>query len=239
MSGCRTPPFLSRVNPLILIADDEADVLKLVGSHLAAAGLRAIEADDGPSALAIIRERLPAVAVLDLMMPGMGGLDVLRAMKSEVETADIPVVILTGRASQTDRIVAFELGADDYVTKPFSPRELVLRVRGILKRTSAPTSNSGVMAAGDIRLDADRHEVTVSGRRVDVTAVEFRLLSALIERRGRVQSRDALINAVWGDDHLIETRTVDTHLRRLREKLGRASEQIRTVRGFGYRLDEA
>jgi two-component system phosphate regulon response regulator PhoB len=228
-----------RVNSLVLIADDEVDVLNLVCTHLAAAGFQPLQADDGPSALALIRQRQPALAVLDLMMPGMSGLEVLRTMRNSADTAGIPVVLLTARASQTDRIVAFELGADDYVTKPFSPRELVLRVRGILRRAGASPADSGVMTAGSIRLDVHRHEVTVENQAVDVTAVEFKLLSALMERPGRVQTRDALLNAVWGVEHEIESRTVDTHLRRLRDKLGRAGEQIRTVRGFGYRMDEA
>jgi two-component system, OmpR family, phosphate regulon response regulator PhoB len=227
------------MNSLVLIADDEADVLKLVSSHLTTAGFQALQAGDGTSALALIRERLPALAVLDVMMPGLSGLDVLRAMKNSAELASIPVVLLTARVSPTDRIVAFELGADDYVTKPFSPRELVLRVHGILRRSKGAAADTGRLVVGSLRLDADRHEVTAGGQRVDVTAVEFKLLSALMERSGRVQSRDALISTVWGDDQMIESRTVDTHLRRLREKLGPAGNQIRTVRGFGYRMDES
>ena len=222
---------------VVLIADDETDVVDLVCSNLLAAGFQTLEAGDGPSALAMIRERRPSIAVLDVMMPGMTGLEILRTVKNSVDTARIPVVLLTARVSHTDRIVAFELGADDYVTKPFSPRELVLRIRGILRRIAGTAEETWLLETGGIRLDIARHEATARGRSVELTAIEFKLLAALMERPGRVQSRTALANAVWGIDHPIENRTVDTHVRRLREKLGSAADQIQTVRGFGYRID--
>jgi two-component system, OmpR family, phosphate regulon response regulator PhoB len=226
------------VKPVVLIADDEADVVSLVTTHLSSAGFQVIPAEDGNTALSVIRECHPALALLDLAMPGMSGLDVLRAVRNNAATAEMPVVFLTARGSPTDRIVAFELGADDYVTKPFSPRELVLRVRGILRRAPAPAVGGRILRVGSIRVDTERHELSVSGKPLDVTAVEFRMLLALMERPGRLQSRDALLDAVWGEDHEVECRTVDTHLRRLRDKLGAAGEQIKTVRGFGYRMDE-
>lgn len=226
------------MNQQILIADDEVDMLNLVGTNLSGAGFIVHKAEDGPAAVAAARQRLPHLIVLDLMMPGMTGLEVCRVLKNDATTESIPIVLLTARGGEADRILAFELGADDYVTKPFSPRELVLRIRGILKRSTGMDPERAMLQAGDIRLDADRHEIYVRGRPVELTAIEFRLLATLMERRGRVQSRDSLLSAVWGVDRDIESRTVDTHLRRLREKLGSAGDQIRTVRGFGYRLDE-
>lgn len=223
----------------ILIADDEEDVLNLVAMSLGGAGFNVSKTEDGPSAIAAARAESPALIVLDLMMPGMTGLEVCKTLKNDSRTTEIPIILLTAKNSEVDRILAFELGADDYVTKPFSPRELVLRVQAILRRRIKPGSDETLLRAGDIRIDLDRHQVYVGSGEVELTAMEFKLLAALMERRGRVQSRDALLGSVWGIDREIEPRTVDTHLRRLREKLGRAGEQIHTVRGFGYRLDDA
>ena len=223
----------------ILIADDEEDVLNLVALSLGGAGFSVSKTEDGTSAVAAARAELPALIVLDLMMPGMTGLEACRTLKNDSKTAEIPIILLTAKNSEVDRILAFELGADDYVTKPFSPRELVLRIQAILRRRTQVGSGDSYLQAGEIRLDMERHQVFVGSRLVELTAIEFKLLAALMERRGRVQSRDALLGTVWGIEHEIEPRTVDTHLRRLREKLGRAGEQIHTVRGFGYRLDEA
>ncbi len=222
---------------IILLADDEPDVLKLAGTPLSQAGFGVLTASDGDTALSLIRERSPALAILDLMMPGMSGLEVCRALKNDPATAALPLVILTAKASAIDRIVAFEIGVDDYITKPFSPRELVLRVKAILRALASAQVSSGPLRAGDICLDRDRHSVTVKGREVDLTMVEFKLLAAMLEARGRLQTRDALLSRVWGVECDIELRTVDTHLRRLREKLGASGDQIQTVRGFGYRLD--
>ncbi len=222
----------------ILIADDEEDVLALVSASLKAAGFTPLNADDGISALASAREHLPALIVLDLMLPGMSGLEVCKTLKSDSSTKQIPIVMLTAKSDEVDRILGFELGADDYMTKPFSPRELVLRVQSVLRRNNAPVEPADILKLGDITVDRIRHQVTIRGKELDLTATEFKLLTTLIERRGRVQSRDVLLNDVWGYESSIDTRTVDTHVRRLREKLGKAADCIETIRGFGYRMHD-
>jgi two-component system phosphate regulon response regulator PhoB len=170
------------------------------------------------------------------MLPGMSGLEVCKALKAEPTTKNIPILMLTAKAEEVDRILGFELGADDYMTKPFSPRELVLRVQSVLRRATSQPEKAEVLKLGDILVDRTRHAVSVRGKELDLTATEFKLLSTLIERRGRVQSRDELLNDVWGYESVIDTRTVDTHVRRLREKLGKAADCIETIRGFGYRM---
>ncbi|MEI6561133.1 MAG: response regulator [Verrucomicrobiota bacterium] len=225
------------MNPKILIADDEPDVVDLVAANLRVAGYEVITAPDGPSALTAMREELPSLLVLDLMLPGMSGLEVCRALKADAKTAPIPIVMLTAKAEEVDRIVGLELGADDYVTKPFSPRELVLRVKSVLRRSDkSESAPDGLLSLGNIVLDRSRLQVLIEGKPVDFTATELKLLTLLMERRGRVQSREVLLNEVWGYESVIDTRTVDTHVRRLREKLGTAAEYIETVRGFGYRI---
>jgi phosphate regulon transcriptional regulator PhoB len=222
----------------ILIVDDEPDVVDLVAYNLKKAGFRTATAGDGTVALQKARDESPSLVVLDLMLPGTEGTSVCQQLKANPKTAHIPVIMLTAKAEEVDRIVGLELGADDYVTKPFSPRELVLRVKRILERTSGKTTPAEVLKAGDITLDTAKHSVAVRGKPVDLTATEFKLLATLMERRGRVQTRDALLTDVWGYEGDVETRTVDTHMRRLREKLGRAAEVIETVRGVGYRMAE-
>lgn len=231
------------MNSKVLVADDEEDVLNLVGANLRNAGFSVLKAMDGAEALAKTRAEKPALLVLDLMLPGLSGLEVCKALKGDPATARIPIVMLTAKTEEIDRIVGFELGADDYITKPFSPRELVLRVKSVLRRQSGEPAASAVdkcgpLTAGAITVDRERHTVRVKTKAVELTATEFKLLSLLIERRGRVQSRDALLNDVWGYESLIDTRTVDTHVRRLREKLGPSADCIETVRGFGYRIAE-
>jgi two-component system phosphate regulon response regulator PhoB len=226
-------------NQKVLIAEDEPDVLNLVAASLKTAGYQAIKAEDGESALEQVRSALPSLVVLDLMLPGMSGLEVCKVLKGDPATKTIPIIMLTAKAEEVDRIVGLELGADDYVTKPFSPRELVLRVRSILRRANAPQESADVLRLGDIQVDRSRYEVLVKGKSIEFTATEFKLLTVLMERRGRVQSRDALLNDVWGYESVIDTRTVDTHIRRLREKLGKSADCIETIRGFGYRMIES
>lgn len=223
----------------VLVIEDEHDVVDLLVRQLRkAGGFSAITAADGESGLARARDEAPALIVLDLMLPKMSGLEVCRVLKSEPATRHIPIVMLTAKAEEVDRIVGLEFGADDYVTKPFSPRELVLRIRAILRRSvAAPTEKK--LTAKDIVIDAERHEVRIGGKAIDLTAIEFKLLLTLMQRRGRVQARDRLLNDVWGYESLIDTRTVDTHVRRLREKMGKRGDLIETVRGFGYRFQEA
>jgi two-component system phosphate regulon response regulator PhoB len=232
------PPTSTVLNNRILVADDEADVANLVGMNLTNAGFQVLKAVDGPSALALARREAPALIVLDIMMPGMSGLDVCRTLKREVATASIGIVLLSARAEEVDRVLGFELGVDDYVTKPFSPRELVLRVKSILRRRMEVAVEGGApISVGAITVDAEQHVVLVEGKPVEPTSVEYKLLLALMSRAGRVFGREELLARVWGLGAAIEVRTVDTHMRRLREKLGAAAAQIQTVRGFGYRIE--
>jgi len=222
----------------ILIIEDEQDVIDLLTLNLRKApGFAVTTAADGNSGLRQAREELPALIVLDLMLPKMPGLEVCRALKTDSATSHIPIIMLTAKAEEIDRIVGLEFGADDYVTKPFSPRELILRINAILRRGKGGEVND-LMSIGQIMLDPSRHHVAVAGKPVRLTSVEFKLLSMLMRRQGRVQARDRLLNEVWGYESIIDTRTVDTHVRRLRKKLGHAAKAIETVRGFGYRIRE-
>jgi len=223
----------------ILVAEDESDMLNLIGQSLQQAGYGVLRASDGASALSQARQAGPALVVLDLMIPEVSGLDVCKRLKSDPATAHIPIIVLTAKAEEVDRILGLELGADDYVTKPFSPRELVLRIQSVLRRSSVAPEPQQVLRAGVVEVDRGRHEVRVESVAVEFTATEFNLLVLLMERRGRVQSRDALLNDVWGYESAIDTRTVDTHIRRVREKLGPAADYVETVRGFGYRFSDS
>jgi DNA-binding response OmpR family regulator len=225
-------------NTKILIIDDEQDVIDLLSLHLRKAGFSLITATDGANGIRLAREETPALIILDLMLPKMPGLEVCKVLKTDAAMRGIPVLMLTAKAEEIDRIVGLEFGADDYVTKPFSPRELVLRVNAILRRGKADAAEEKKLAIGQITLDVARHRVEVAGRPVRLTSVEFKLLSMLMRRHGRVQERDRLLNEVWGYESVIDTRTVDTHVRRLRKKLGKAAGAIETVRGFGYRIRE-
>ena len=223
----------------ILIVDDEPDVLDLLVYNLQKAGYKTITARDGASALQKARDEVPSLIVLDLMLPQMDGTEVCRHLKAEPKTAHIPIIMLTAKAEEVDRVVGLELGADDYVTKPFSPREMALRVKGVLRRANGKAAPAEILKFADITMDIAKHEVTLKGKVVDLTATEFKLLTTLLERRGRVQSRDRLLTDVWGYEGDVDTRTVDTHMRRLREKLGKAADYIETVRGVGYRFADA
>ena len=228
-----TPP-----GKTILIVEDERDVIDLLTLNLRKAGGFVIStAADGAAGLNKARAEKPAFIILDLMLPKMSGLEVCKILKSDPATGHIPILMLTAKAEEIDRIVGLEFGADDYVTKPFSPREVVLRIKAILRRGDAPPDEAR-LTAGAITIDPARHQVSVGGKPVHLTSIEFKLLRTLLQRRGRVQARDRLLNEVWGYESMIDTRTVDTHVRRLREKLGKAGDTIETVRGFGYRLRE-
>ena len=219
----------------ILIVEDETDVADLLTLNLRKAGYKVSTAADGVTGLQKARDDKPDFIILDLMLPKMSGLEVCRILKSDAATAQMPILMLTAKAEEIDRIVGLEFGADDYVTKPFSPREIVLRIRAIFRRGEKPEER---FHAGPISIDPARHEVRVNGKQVHLTSIEFKLLQRLMQRRGRVQDRDRLLNEVWGYETVIDTRTVDTHVRRLREKLGKAGDAVETVRGFGYRLRE-
>jgi two-component system phosphate regulon response regulator PhoB len=221
----------------ILVVDDEPDIVALCAFHLRKAGYAVSTAASGAGALEHARADRPSLIVLDLMLPDIGGFDVLRILRADEATRDTAVLLLTARKEEGDRIRGLTLGADDYLTKPFSPEELVLRVGAILRRSSrADTAVSGVLSIGPIRMDRASHIVTVDGAEIDLTATEFRLLLTLADRRGRVQSRAVLLDAVWEAASDIQTRTVDMHVQRLRAKLGAAGAMIETVRAIGYRL---
>ena len=220
----------------ILVVDDEPDIVALVVYHLARAGYRVSSASTGPDAVALAKRERPALVVLDLMLPGMSGFDVIREIRSDANTKDIAVIMLTARKDEPDRIKGLSLGADDYLTKPFSPQEMVLRVQAILRRTASTGPASDLLQVGPITIDRAAHTVTVEGQVLDLTATEYKLLNLLAERRGRVQARTHLLESVWESAPDIQTRTVDMHVQRLRTKLGPAGELIETVRGFGYRI---
>lgn len=228
--------------PRVLVVEDESDIAALIAYQLTREGFRVETARTGTEALDAVGREIPDLVVLDRMLPGLSGDEVLARLKREPATASVPVLVLTAKREQEDRIEGFELGADDYLTKPFSPRELVLRARAILRRVSegAPTSGGRVLRAGPIKLDVDSHRSSIDDQELNLTPTEFRLLQALMERRGRTQSRKQLLEKAWsveaGVSDRIQTRTVDMHVRRLRAKLGDIGEWIQTVRGFGYRL---
>jgi len=222
----------------ILIIEDEQDVIDLLTLHLRKAGFTLSTATDGAAGLRQAREESPVLIILDLMLPKMPGLEICKVLKMDAATRQIPIIMLTAKAEEIDRIVGLEFGADDYVTKPFSPRELILRVNAILRRGKGEVEEAK-LSIGAITLDPARHHVAVGGKPVRLTSVEFKLLSMLMRRKGRVQARDRLLNEVWGYESVIDTRTVDTHVRRLRKKLGKAAVAIETVRGFGYRIRES
>jgi two-component system phosphate regulon response regulator PhoB len=224
----------------ILVVDDEPDIVALVVYHLAKAGFRISTASNGADALRLAQQDRPALIVLDLMLPGMSGLEVLEQLRADESGQDIAVLLLTARREEPDRIKGLSSGADDYLTKPFSPQELVLRVRNILRRMAqTQTGLPDVVRIGPILIDRSAHRVTVENAELDLTPTEFKLLITLAERRGRVQSRALLLEIVWDAAPDIQTRTVDMHVQRLRTKLGAAGELIETVRGFGYRLKAA
>jgi two-component system phosphate regulon response regulator PhoB len=220
----------------VLIVDDEQDVLDLLVYNLQKAGYRTVNARDGALALQKARDEVPSLIILDLMLPQLDGTEVCRQLKADSKTAQIPIIMLTAKAEEVDRVVGLELGADDYVTKPFSPREIVLRVKTVLRRASGKPAPAEVLKFDDLTVDIGKHEVSHKGKVVELTVTEFKLLATLMERRGRVQSRDRLLTDVWGYEGDVDTRTVDTHMRRLREKLGKAGDYVETVRGVGYRF---
>lgn len=220
----------------ILIVDDEPDVADLLKYHLQKAGYQTLTAGNGSKALEIARRSRPEAIVLDLMLPGMSGLEVCRELRKHPDTAALGVLMLTAKGQPSERINGLEIGADDYVTKPFSPKEVVLRVQALVRRSQAAREGGGVVESGDIRIEKGSFEITLAGTRLELTTTEFKLLCLLVERRGRVQSRDVLLKEVWGYENSIDTRTVDTHIRRLREKLGGSADRIETLRGEGYRF---
>jgi len=219
----------------ILIIEDEPDLRELVSRQIEGAGMIALGAGTGLEGLALARTRKPDLVLLDMMLPDIQGVEVCRRLRADAATASLPVIMLTARTSEFDRVLGFETGADDYVQKPFSNRELVLRVQAMLRRRGPQVTQDGsVLTAPGLQVDTARHQVRIDGGEIKVTALEFRLLVTLLSRKGRVQTRQMLLEDVWGLSPDMQTRTVDTHVKRLRERLGKAGDAIETVRGVGY-----
>lgn len=222
--------------PTVLVVEDEIDILRLVAHNLKSAEFEVLTAQDGYSALSLAKKHLPHLVILDLMLPGLDGFEVCKELKRSPATKNIPVLMLTARGEEVDRIVGLELGADDYVVKPFSPRELVLRVRAILRRLEHEEPALTIWQRNGLGVDFESHRVTVDNQETILTATEFRLLAELIRNLGKVLTRDQLLDKVWGYQFDGYARTVDTHVRRLRQKIGPYAEWIETVRGVGYRF---
>jgi len=224
----------------ILIVEDDKHILKLLEYNLEKEGFQILTSRDGEDALGQARKNHPDLILLDLMLPGMDGLEVCKALKNDTKTASIPVIMLTAKSQESDKVVGLELGADDYVTKPFSPRELIARIKAVLRRVKEKDALPEVTAIGDLTIDFSRIAVAVKNKPVELTSKEFELLRTLMKARGRVLSRDYLLDTIWGFDHAIEiqTRTVDVHIRTLRKKLKSESRRILTVKNYGYRFED-
>ena len=221
----------------VLIVEDEADVVDLLRYNLKRAGFKVIVATSGDAGLASVRTHRPDIVVLDLMLPGMSGLEVCRALKQDAETTHIPILMLTAKDEQKDRVKGLETGADDYVGKPFSPRELVLRVQALLRRLRTSAASTSLIELDGLTLDKSSLQARIDGERLELTTTEFKLLITLVNNRGRTLGRDDLLRDVWGYSPGMDTRTVDTHMRRLREKLLDHAPRLETIRGEGYRFN--
>jgi two-component system phosphate regulon response regulator PhoB len=230
--------MMGSVKQRILVVDDEPEAVELVEFNLKQAGYSVSTAVDGAEALKKARAQTPDLIVLDVMLPEMDGFEICKTLRSEAATSRTPILMLTAKAAEIDRVLGLELGADDYLTKPFSPRELMLRIKKILARGLPEEKTKDQLRYGDLHIDVPSHKASWKGKDIELTATEFKLLTILAQRAGRVQSRDQLLRDVWEYDSLIDTRTVDTHMRRLREKIGPASIHLDTVRGVGYRFIE-
>ncbi len=223
----------------ILVVEDDPDIVNLLKYHLEEEGYKVSVAEDGQKGLKKAQEEMPDLLLLDLMLPKMSGLDICRILKGDKATRSIPVVMLTAKSEEVDRIVGFELGADDYVAKPFSPREVLLRVKAILKRvTDSGLYEKEELIEDSLKINIPRREVKIKNKEIVLTKTEFNLLLCLVQEKGRVQTREKLLDRVWGYDTEVDTRTIDTHMRRLREKMGPLAERFETIRGVGYRFLE-
>jgi len=224
------------VSQKIYIVEDEPDIRETLKYNFSNEGFKVFTAPDGEEALSNIKKVLPDVLILDLMLPGLSGLDVCKSIRADDDIRDMSIIMLTAKGEEIDRIIGFELGADDYVTKPFSVRELILRVKVLLKKQRESLVENKLVTFGPIRIDLDAHELKINDKEIVLTALEFKLLQHLVKRKGRVQTREQLLGDVWGYSAEVTTRTVDTHIKRLREKLGNTSDYIQTIRGVGYRF---
>jgi two-component system alkaline phosphatase synthesis response regulator PhoP len=225
---------------VILIVEDEKDIVKMLEYNLKKEGFKTLSVRDGEAAIESARGEHPDIIILDLMLPGIDGLEVCKTLKGDSKTASIPIIMLTAKSQESDKVVGLELGADDYVTKPFSPRELIARIKAVLRRGKDKDKLLEVLKVGDLTVDLAKITVTVKSKPIELTAKEFELLKALIKSRGRVLSRDHLLDTIWGFDHAaeIQTRTVDVHIRTLRKKLKDESSRIVTVKNYGYRFED-
>lgn len=231
-------PDYEKMNKLIAVIDDEPDIVSLVSLHLRKAGFTTKEFFDVASFYRFLKSNIPDLIILDLMLPDTDGYDVCKYIKKEDAFSNIPIIMLTARAEESERILGLELGADDYVTKPFSPRELVARVKAVLRRNRPEKDGKKITVGEILTIDPEKYEVEVEGKRVDLTSTEFRILQLLASKRGWVFSREKILQHLWGDDKMVLDRTVDVHIKHLREKLGPAAKFIRNMRGVGYKLEE-
>ena len=229
--------MINSITKTIYIIEDEPDIRETLAYNLSQEGFKVSEFSDAESCLDKIQKKKPDLLLLDLMLPGMSGLDLCKEIRADINLKNLAIIMLTAKGEEIDRIIGFELGADDYVTKPFSVRELILRVKVILKKQTESVESDESIEFGPIKLNLDAHEVLINNDEIVLTALEFKLLKHLIKRRGRVQTRDQLLGDVWGYSSEVTTRTVDTHIKRLREKLGTVGDYIQTIRGVGYRLN--
>lgn len=229
--------MINGLTKTIFIVEDEPDIRETLAYNLSQEGFKAEEFSDAESCLEKINKKAPDLLILDLMLPGMSGLDLCKDIRANKSLSNLAIIMLTAKGEEIDRIIGFELGADDYVTKPFSVRELILRVKVILKKQTESLENIEEVEFGAIKINLDAHEVSINDDEINLTALEFKLLKHLVQRRGRVQTRDQLLGDVWGYSSEVTTRTVDTHIKRLREKLGSVGDYIQTIRGVGYRLN--
>jgi two-component system phosphate regulon response regulator PhoB len=221
----------------VIIIEDERDLAELLAFNLQKEGWQTLFALDGKAGLELVSNELPDIVILDLMLPEISGIEVCKLLRKQERTAAIPIIMVTAKGEEIDRVVGFEVGADDYLVKPFSTRELLLRIKAVMRRTSPAAAEEKLLSRGALSIDISRHRVTVKDQEIVLTSTEFKLLLLLAERPGRVQSRERLLQDVWGYSSDADTRTVDTHITRLRTKMGSAGEMIRTVRGYGYKLE--
>jgi two-component system alkaline phosphatase synthesis response regulator PhoP len=228
---------MSRVNPTVLIIDDEKDLIEMARHSLEKHAFDVIGALDGESGLDIAKNQAPDIVLLDLMLPGVDGLEVCRRLRNDAKTARIPILMLTAKAEETDRIVGLEIGADDYITKPFSPREVVARVKAVLRRAAPQPESREVLKHGNLQIDTARHEVTCAGEKITLTATEFRILHHLVSQPGRVFSRNDIIDGALGRDTAVLDRTIDVHVTAIRRKMGDCGKYLETLRGVGYRFE--
>ncbi|MEO0020194.1 MAG: response regulator [candidate division WOR-3 bacterium] len=235
MAGASPPP--NKPPRLIAIVDDEPDILELVAINLNRNGFRTETFTNARDFYHFLENQLPDLVILDLMLPDVDGLDICRLLKSEPRTRAIPIIMLTARGEETDRVIGLELGADDYVTKPFSARELVARVKSVLRRQEMSLADEKITLGGIVKIDPQRHEVEVDGKRIDLTTTEFRLLLILAKRPGWVFTRNQILDELWGEEKAVLDRTVDVHIKHLRAKLGKAGNLIRNIRGVGYKIE--